>query len=101
MEWIDALIKTKVKRKVAQVKGEKPKKPVAKSMMETTQAFSANLIAGSRTWIFAGLLLVFQLRPSWRKARYSLILIEHDPMLYEDAGRMQVAHRGCYVVMSS
>ena len=64
-ERIEALITSKMKGVVVQVK--EAKKPAAKSMMETTQAFSANLIAGSRTWIFAGLLLVFQLRPSWRK----------------------------------
>ena len=62
-ERIEALVTSKMKGEVAQVKEEKPKKPAAKSMMETTQAFSANLIAGSRTWIFAGLLLDFSYDP--------------------------------------
>ena len=33
-EWIEALIASKMKGEVAQVKEEKPKKPAAKSMME-------------------------------------------------------------------
>jgi hypothetical protein len=42
---------------------------------------------------------LFQLMTVLEEVRHSLILIEHDPMLYKDAGRMQVAHRGCFVVM--
>ena len=37
-ERIEALIKSKMKGEVAQVKEERPKKPVAKSMMEALRA---------------------------------------------------------------
>jgi hypothetical protein len=44
MERIGAMISFKmVKRKVAEVKGEKPKKPGAKSMMESLRATTESL----------------------------------------------------------
>jgi non-homologous end joining protein Ku len=42
-ERIEALIKSKMKGEVAQVKQESPKKPVAKSMMEALRATAESL----------------------------------------------------------
>jgi len=42
-ERIEALITSKMKGEVAQVKEEKPKKPVAKSMMEMLRATAESL----------------------------------------------------------
>jgi hypothetical protein len=48
MERIEALITSKMKGEVAQVKEEKPKKPVAKSMMEALRATTGSVKKANR-----------------------------------------------------